>query len=635
MNSPASAAAATVQRRRDDGRATELSRMLGFGQLLASAAALAVVCCILLAYQLVALRSNLTQDVSVQAEIISDNVAASLMFRDREAATEMLRSFHPAPSLASATVYDRQGAEFAAYRNAAAACTPALLRAVPLFAPISVARPIRYRGTALGQVVLTADTGGIRNAVLRYGALLVLASLGALVTASLITRRTKVRMRRAEAQLEYLAYTDPVTDLPNRRCTYEALEAAVARCEREGGHVGLLLLDLDNFKVVNDTAGHAAGDHLLRKVASVLRATVRPSDRVGRIGGDEFAVIVAPLEAPDDLERIAQRIVEGLRQLLQIDGLEVTATGSIGASVFPRDGATMSELLSNTDVALYRAKDKGRDNVALFEREMIVATQRRARLERDLRRHLEAGLLELHYQPQFACGSKAMEGVEALLRWPHPEQGYISPAEFIPVAEESGLIVEIGKWVLERACIDAVALQRRTGVWLSMAVNVSARQLRERDFIRTVEATLARTGMRPDRLELELTESLLMEDLDGALRFMHQVRALGVRLSIDDFGTGYSSLSYLQTFPINHLKIDRSFVRLLPQSGTMIASAVIGLAHGFNLTVVAEGVEEEEQFEWLRQAGCDYVQGYLLARPMPFHALCDKVAMVVPDDRAF
>jgi EAL domain-containing protein (putative c-di-GMP-specific phosphodiesterase class I) len=362
---------------------------------------------------------------------------------------------------------------------------------------------------------------------------------------------------------------------------------------------------------------------------------VRPSDRVGRIGGDEFAVIVAPLEAPDDLERIAQRIVEGLRQPLQIDGLEVTATGSIGASVFPRDGATMSELLSNTDVALYRAKDKGRDNVALFEREMIVATQRRARLERDLRRHLEAGLLELHYQPQFACGSKAMEGVEALLRWPHPEQGYISPAEFIPVAEESGLIVEIGKWVLEHACIDAVALQRRTGVWLSMAVNVSARQLRERDFIRTVEDTLARTGMRPDRLELELTESLLMEDLDGALRFMHQVRALGVRLSIDDFGTGYSSLSYLQTFPINHLKIDRSFVRLLPQSGTMIASAVIGLAHGFNLTVVAEGVEEEEQFEWLRQAGCDYVQGYLLARPMPFHALCDKVAMVVPDDRAF
>jgi EAL domain-containing protein (putative c-di-GMP-specific phosphodiesterase class I) len=218
-----------------------------------------------------------------------------------------------------------------------------------------------------------------------------------------------------------------------------------------------------------------------------------------------------------------------------------------------------------------------------------------------------------------------MVGVEALLRWPHPEQGYISPAEFIPVAEESGLIVEVGKWVLERACLDAVTLYRQTGMWLSMAVNVSARQLRDKDFIRVVEHTLAATGLPPERLELELTESMLMEDLDVAVDFMHNVRALGVRLSIDDFGTGYSSLAYLQTFPINHLKIDRSFVRLLPTSGTTIAGAVIALAHGFNLTVVAEGVEEPEQFEWLRQAGCDYVQGYLLARPLPLAALRARV----------
>ena len=563
----------------------ELSRMLGVGQLLAAAAALGVACCILLAYQFVALRRNLTDDLTVQAAIIADNVAATLMFHDQDAAHEMLRSFRHSSFLAAATVYDRQDVEVAAYRNGAVDETPSLLRDWTLITPLSVARPIRYRGMALGRVVLTADTVGIRNGLLRYGALLALASLGALVTTSVLTRRTKARMRRAESQLKHLAYTDTVTDLPNRRCTYEALELEIAMRTEGGGRIGLLLIDLDNFKVVNDTAGHAAGDRLLQQVASRLRATARPSDRIGRIGGDEFAVIVAPLDDAAELERVGQRIVAGLRQPLQVEGLEVMPTASIGACVFPDDAHTMSELLSNADAALYRAKGKGRDTVAVFEREMILATQRRARLERDLRRHLEAGLLELCYQPQYACGSRKMVGVEALLRWPHPEQGYISPAEFIPIAEESGLIVEVGKWVLDRACRDAVALYRQTGTWLSMAVNVSARQLRDKDFIGVVERTLAQTGLPPDRLELELTESMLMEDLDGAIGFMHNVRALGVRLSIDDFGTGYSSLAYLQTFPINHLKIDRSFVRLLPTSGTTIAGAVIALAHGFNLTV--------------------------------------------------
>jgi diguanylate cyclase (GGDEF)-like protein len=602
-------------------RPGELSRMLGMGQLLAAAAALGVACCILLAYQFVALRRNLTDDLTVQAAIIADNVAATLMFHDQDAAHEMLRSFRHSSFLAAATVYDRQDVEFAAYRNGAVDEMPSLLRDWTLFTPLTVARPIRYRGMALGRVVLTADTGGIRNGLLRYGALLALASLGALVTTWVLTRRSKARMRRAESQLKHLAYTDTVTDLPNRRCTYEALELEIAMRTEGGGRIGLLLIDLDNFKVVNDTAGHAAGDRLLQQVANRLRATARPSDRIGRIGGDEFAVIVAPLDDAAELERVGQRIVAALRQPLQVEGIEVMPTASIGACVFPDDAHTMSELLSNADAALYRAKGKGRDNVALFERDMILATQRRARLERDLRRHLEAGLLELCYQPQYACGSRKMVGVEALLRWPHPDQGYISPAEFIPIAEESGLIVEVGKWVLDRACRDAVALYRQTGTWLSMAVNVSARQLRDKDFIRVVESTLAHTGLPADRLELELTESMLMEDLDGAVEFMHNVRALGVRLSIDDFGTGYSSLAYLQTFPINHLKIDRSFVRLLPTSGTTIAGAVIALAHGFNLTVVAEGVEEPEQFDWLRQAGCDYVQGFLLARPLPLAAL--------------
>jgi len=611
-----------------DTRKTELATLFGLGQLLASSAALTVACCILLAYQLVSLRSTLTDDVRVQATIMSDNVAASLMFRDRETAAEMLRAFHAATFLASATVVDRQGAVFAAYRNPDADTTPALLRNVALFAPVTVERPIGYRGTALGKVVLQADTRVVRAALLRYGLLLALASLGALAATLVVTRRTKARMRRAERQLEYLAYTDPVTDLANRRSTYEALEAALDAGPRLGRkpRVGLLLLDLDNFKVVNDTAGHAAGDQLLRQVANVLRATVRPSDRIGRIGGDEFAVIVSPLGPDDDLAAIGQRIVEGLRLPLQVEGVEVTPTCSIGASIHPDHAQTMSELLSHADAALYRAKGNGRDNVAVFERAMILATQRRAQLERDLRRHLDAGLLELHYQAQYCCRTQAMVGAEALLRWPHPEQGYIAPGEFIPIAEETGLIVDVGKWVLERACRDAVLLHEQTGTWLGMAVNVSARQLRDPDFIHVVEATLARTGMAPERLELELTESMLMEDVDAAVAFMHKVRALGVRLSIDDFGTGYSSLAYLQTFPIDHLKLDRSFVRVLPDSGATIANAVISLAHGFHLTVVAEGVEEPGQLEWLRQAGCDFVQGYLLARPVPLAALAQRIA---------
>ena len=598
--------------------------MLSVGQLVAAAAALGVLCCVLLAYQFITLRQALIDDVTVQAAIIADNVAASLMFKDREAAAEMLHSFRPSPFLASALVSDRNGAHFAAYSKHAHGGAPPASHSWS-FAPISVKRPISYRGAALGSIVLVAETRGIGEAMLRYGALLAIASLSAMVATALVTRRVKVRMRRTEYQLEYLAYTDPVTDLPNRRYTYEMLEAQIVASRRRGGRVGLLLIDLDNFKAVNDTAGHAAGDRLLRSVASIIRSAIRPTDCVGRIGGDEFVVIVSPLGLETDLADVAQRILEKLRCPLQLDGVEMTPTASIGASVFPADASALSELLSHADVALYRAKKNGRNNLAIFRREMVLAAQRRAKLERDLRHHLERNMLTLAYQPQYACASQAMVGVEALIRWHHPEHGLISPAEFIPIAEESGLIVDLGRWALERACIDAVTLERLTGVALTMAVNVSARQLREKNFIEVVKQTLAHTGMRADRLELELTESMLMDDLDAALEFMHKVRRLGVRLSIDDFGTGHSSLAYLQTFPIDHLKIDRSFVNLLPGSGTMIASAIIQLAHGFNLTVVAEGVEELAQLQWLKDAGCDYIQGYLLARPQSFATLAQLV----------
>ena len=594
-------------------RSSQLSTLLGTGQLAAAVTAFGVAGGILLAYQFISLRQTLTADVTVNASIVAENIAASLMFQDSEAATEMLRSFHPAPFLKEAAVFDRGGNTFASYRRD----SPPSARALFWSEPVTVTHRVVYRGRELGYVRLVADTDGIRQGLWRYGSLLVLAFLGALVTSGLVSRKMRSRMADAERELAYLAFTDPLTGLPNRRASHEALDTMVERGER----VGLLLIDLDNFKVVNDSAGHAAGDALLRQVAVLLRAQIRETDLVARLGGDEFVVIVEPLASHDELDALARRIIAVLQRPVRLDGLEFVATASIGAAVFPDDASTAAELVSNVDTALYAAKGAGRNQLSRFRREMIMAAQRRAQLERDLRRALEQRALAVFYQPQFDCESGAMIGAEALVRWNHPEHGYIGPDEFIPIAEESGLIGELGSWVLQQACTDVLALSEDTGSPLNVAVNVSARQFRDNEFRHVVQAILTSSGLPAERLELELTESVLMDDVTRAVDVMHAIRRLGVRISIDDFGTGYSSLSYLQSFPIDQLKLDRSFVRPLPEAGTMLARAVIALAHGFKLTVVAEGVETAEQLAWLRAAGCDITQGYLLGRPMPITAL--------------
>ncbi|XYJ09154.1 putative bifunctional diguanylate cyclase/phosphodiesterase [Telluria sp. B2] len=605
-------------RRKRAQEKSQLSRMLGSGQLVAAVVALGVAGCILLAYQFIALRRSLMGDVQVHASIIADNIAAPLMFSDRDAAAEMLRSFHSAAFLQEAAAFDRNGRRFAAYRREG----KDRARDAPFWiAPVTVTRTVVYRGSELGSVRLVADTTGIRDDLWRFGALLGLAFCGALVTSGLVSRRIRSRMARAERELAYLAYTDPVTELPNRRASHETLDAALERAGALGQKVGVLLIDLDNFKTVNDTAGHDAGDQLLRQVAAVLRAQVRESDMVARIGGDEFIVIARPMGNADQLELLAGRIIDALQRPLQLGGIEFLATASIGSAVFPDDARTAAELVSNADTALYEAKGAGRNRLGRFRRDMIMAAQRRAQLERDLRRALAARALEVFYQPQFDCASGLPVGLEALVRWKHPEHGYIGPDEFIPIAEESGLIGELGTWVLEQACTDVLSLDGHAAAPLGIAVNVSARQFRDSDFIQTVQDILRRTGLAAERLELELTESVLMDDVTRAVEFMHAVRRLGVRMSIDDFGTGYSSLAYLQAFPIDQLKLDRSFVYPLPQAGETLATAVIALAHGFELTVVAEGVETREQLAWLQAAGCDVAQGYLLGRPMPLETL--------------
>jgi diguanylate cyclase (GGDEF)-like protein len=604
-------------RRQFERYANPLSRILGAGQMLAAIAAFVIAGGILSAYQFVSLRQTLRDDVEVQSAILADNIAASLMFQDAAAADEMLRSFSHARYLTSVVAYDQQGAVFARYvarENLAASAHPADSNGVN---DVSVTRSIRYRGALLGHVVLVAHTGGIMTGLLRYVALFGLASLVALFAAWLVMRNTRARMSKAERELDYLAYTDPVTSLPNRRASYEALERELRNHARSGRRLSLLIVDLDNFKSVNDTAGHGAGDQLLRKVGSALSAAVRTTDLVGRIGGDEFVIIVPNLHSRAEAFAIAAAVIEAFCRPFDVDGVERFATVSVGVSLFPDDAVAMSELVSSADIALYHAKLAGKNRFSGFQAEMTRAAQRRVQIERELRKAMELDELDVFYQPQCDCQSGRIVGFEALVRWPHASEGFIPPGEFIPVAEESGLIGALGLWVLHRACTDTRLWNEVHGVALGLAVNVSVRQLREQDFVEQVKKVLHETRFPPDHLELELTESFLMGDVDAALGFMRQLRAMGVKLSVDDFGTGYSSLSYLQSFPLNRLKIDRSFIQRLPESGQTMTRAIISLAHSFEMTVVAEGVESAPQLAWLREAGCDSVQGYLLGRPMP------------------
>jgi diguanylate cyclase (GGDEF)-like protein len=590
------------------GDRTSIASTIGAGQIAAAVAGLVIASVVLLAYQFVSLRNALTNEARVQAGIIADNVTASLMFGDREAAADMLRPLHFATDLMSATVYDSAGQRFVGYVPGGPAQP-----GQDLAGTIRVEAPVAHRGRKIGKVELVMKMTSLRVGLLRYAVFLALTIAGALAIVMPIVRRTRARVARAERELDYLAYTDPVTALPNRRATYLRLEQELALPE---ARLALLLLDLDNFKVVNDTLGHSAGDDLLRKVAAALRGAVGDAGVVGRIGGDEFAIILSPLAQRGAALEVAEAVAASLRVPFPLEQGEVFASASIGICVYPDDVAGSTELLSSADTALYAAKNGGRNRIVDFRPEMTLATQRRARLERELRKALEAQALCVYYQPQFDCSGCQIIGVEALVRWPHAEHGFVSPAEFIPIAEETGMIVELGRWVLRRACHDVAGWLRAGMPALSLAVNVSARQLREPGFIDDVTGALADSALPATVLELELTESLLMENVDAAIDFMQQIRAAGIRLSIDDFGTGYSSLSYLQSFPINQLKIDRSFVQLLPQQGETIARAIISLGRGFGLSVLAEGVEDQAQLEWLRAAGCDYVQGFLLGKPM-------------------
>jgi diguanylate cyclase (GGDEF)-like protein len=428
------------------------------------------------------------------------------------------------------------------------------------------------------------------------------------------THEDITEQRQSEIKIEYMAHHDSLTDLPNRVLLNDRLEYVLERVQH-GEMVAVHHLDLDQFKAVNDTFGHPCGDKLLRIVAERLRGLVGETDTIARMGGDEFVIVQATIADPAEATSLAQGVIDTLSKPYDIDGQQAVIGVSIGISVGPGDGSSPDKLLRNADLALYRAKSDGRGTFRFFEPVMDLQMQTRRVLEQDLRKALPAGEFELHYQPVVNLASKEISGFEALIRWNHPSKGMISPADFIPLAEEIGFIVPLGEWVIRQACATAAQWPEE----LHVAVNISAIQFRNPGLMQVIVSALAASGLAATRLEIEITETVLLHNKEATLAMLHQLRALGIRIAMDDFGTGYSSLTYLQSFPFDKIKIDRSFVKNITENSSSlnIVRAVAALANGMGMTATAEGVETAEQLQSIASEGCTEMQGFLFSRPLP------------------
>lgn len=453
--------------------------------------------------------------------------------------------------------------------------------------------------------------------------------LSALGTVQDITER-----KEAENRIRYLAYYDSLTGLPNRQSFLERLDRELTRARRQNARLAVLFMDLDGFKAINDTLGHNVGDLILQWAAERMKYGLRPSDMLSRpsqdeepelepdlarLGGDEFTVLLPRIHQPEDALLVAHRIRDLMHRPFIIEGKELVLTASIGIAIFPDDGQDGAALLKHADTAMYHAKEEGRDNCQFYSASLTTRAMQRMAMESNLRLAIERQEFRLHYQPQVDARTGRIRAMEALIRWPHPELGMISPGEFIPLAEEIGLIIPIGRWVLRTACADAVLWQQTLGTPVRIAVNLSPLQFKDPQLVEMVLEVLQSTGLAADHLELEITEGALMEDTEHTLSTLQRLRQAGVHIALDDFGTGYSSMSYLKRMPLTCLKVDRSFVRELPETeeDRAIVRAIVALANSMNYHVTAEGVETEEQVKRLRELGCSSLQGYYFSRPLP------------------
>lgn len=427
------------------------------------------------------------------------------------------------------------------------------------------------------------------------------------------------KLKIAEAQIHFLSSHDVLTGLPNLVLFKDRLDTAVAFAARQGSKVALLNLDLDNFKLLNDSLGHAAGDALLRGVSERLRECVRDTDSISRQGGDEFLIALTNVQDADAIGRVLLEILEQVAEPVVLDGRAVSLSCSIGVAVYPNDGDKFETLQKRANKAMYHAKEAGRNTFRYFTEQLNSDSLEHLRIAHDLRQAVKQDQFVLHYQPQFELASGRLIGAEALIRWQHPSEGLLQPGRFIGIAEQTGLIVEMGEWVLHQACLQAMAWQRAGLPAMTMAVNMSAVQFLHGDVEQSVRAALAQSGLDPQHLELELTESVLLHDMDRMLALINNLKQLGLKLAIDDFGTGYSSLSYLKKFKVDRLKIDQSFVRDIERDvdDTAIVRAIVQMARALNLSTLAEGVETDAQRRFLSEQGCDEVQGFFYSKPLP------------------
>lgn len=468
---------------------------------------------------------------------------------------------------------------------------------------------------------VTEQKAGIASLADNSFSFLLLVTLGFLSLFAIVGAKMRQAVKKqmlAENEINQLAYNDTLTGLANRRLLMNRLEHALKTTERHDRKVALLYMDIDHFKTVNDTLGHDQGDILLKDIAERMSEHVRKSDTLARLGGDEFVLLFTSLHQPEEAVTIARTILKTFEKPFTLDGHDFFITPSLGIAVYPEDGSSSGMLLKHADIAMYSAKEKGRNGYACFSQDMDQKVQECHEMENCLRYALSDNQLSLAYQPQLDLKSGRIVGAEALLRWKHPEKGMIPPDQFIPIAEKTGLIGPIGEWVLAEACRQNTAWSKTGHPPLRIAVNLSAYQLKQADFIKTVGRILTETGMPQHLLELELTESLAMDDTATNIETLCKLRDLGIHLSIDDFGTGYSSLSYLRDLPIHRVKIDRSFIGRLPEGGhsSAIVDAIIAIARSLGLAVIAEGVETQPQLDFLKSRDCDIIQGYFSGRPV-------------------
>ncbi len=492
---------------------------------------------------------------------------------------------------------------------------------------------------AAGSICLTADSFDDRVMAAVVGGISLVILLVTLLLSTFEARKSLTRLaaslQTANAELVRMTLHDPLTQLPNRLLLEDRIGQAIEECRRAGTFCAVVFVDLDRFKTVNDTLGHHAGDELLRTIADRLRSLVRMEDTVSRISGDEFVVLLRRLSKTGDAATVARKMMESLHAPVRVQKSDLRITASLGVSLYPLHGDNADALIINADLAMYHAKSCGRNDVQVFAPTMSPFSRHRLELQNDLGKALESEQLVLHYQPKVDLQSGRITGAEALVRWRHPTRGLIAPNDFIPLAEDSGLIVPIGEWVMRQACIQNRQWQEQGLGKLRVAVNISAAQLRRGGLLHAVRGALGDSGLDPRCLELEITETVVMQNASEAIVMLETLSRLGVHLSVDDFGTGYSSFSYLKRLPLNTLKIDRTFVRdvSFDANDRAIVQAIVTLAHGLGLTVIAEGVENQAQLDYLRVVGADQYQGYLRSRPLPAEAFAGLLAEETPGDR--